>query len=122
MNEEGLLTVVTLDMQLYDLAMKLWCNIDQISQLFLFRPGELHIIFWALASVGDYIEGSGIDQAWIEAGMYSATTVSNQILKGKHVYRALECHFVTMISIYTLFFSQFLNLQKMKMTKNQNQA
>ena len=108
LNKDGMLTVVTLDMQLYDLSMKLWCDVDHISESFLFRPGELHIIFWALASVGDYIEASGLDQAWVEAGMYSATTVTNQILKGKHMYRALECHFVTLISIYTLFFEQFL--------------
>ena len=114
LNEEGVLTVVTLDMQLYDLAMKLWCSFDHVSNTFLFRPGELHIIFWALASIGDYIEVSGLDQAWVEAGMYSATIVNNQILKGKHVYRSLGCHFVTVISIYTLFFkkcfSQFPDL------------
>ena len=63
---------------------------------------------WALACIGDYIEGSGIDQAWIEAGMYSATTVIKQVLKGKHLYRSLECHFITIISMSTLFFQQFL--------------
>ena len=64
-----MVTVVTLDMQLYDLAMKLWCSEEHIANAFLFRPGELHIIFWALASLGDYIEGSGLDQAWVEAGL-----------------------------------------------------
>ena len=42
----------------------------------------------------------------MEAGLYSATTVNNQILKGKHLYRCLECHFATIISIYTLFFKK----------------
>ena len=107
-NPAGMRTVVTFDMQLYDLAMRIWCNVNHIEKDFLFRPGELHIIFWALATVGDYIEGSGIDQAWVEAGLYSATTVSNQILKGKHLYRSLECNFVTTISIYTLFFKKYL--------------
>ena len=97
-------------MQLYDIAMKLWCSVVNISTSFLFRPGELHVIMWALATIGNYIEGSGIDQAWVEAGMYSATTVNNQILKCKHLYRSLECHFTTMISTYTLFFKQFLQL------------
>ena len=80
-NRQGELTAVTLDMQLYDIAMKLWCSVENISTSFLFRPGELHVIMWALATIGNYIEGSGIDQAWVEAGMYSAITVNNQILK-----------------------------------------
>ena len=102
------LTVITLDMQLYDMAMKLWCSVEDVSNSFLFRPGELHILMWALACIGDYIEGSGIDQAWIEAGMYSATTAIKQVLKGKHLYRSLDCHFITTISMYNLYFQQFL--------------
>jgi len=64
------ITVVTLDMQLYDLAMKLWVEREDIRNHFLFRPGELHIVFWALSALGKYIEGSGIDQAWVEAGLH----------------------------------------------------
>ena len=36
--------------------------------------------------------------------MYSATPVNNQILEGKHLYRFLECHFMTVLSLYTLCF------------------
>ena len=107
-NKPGQLCVVTLDMQLYDMAMKLWCDVEQVSMNFLFRPGELHIIFWALATIGDYVEGSGLDRAWVESGMYSAATVNKQILKGKHMYRSLECHFVTLISCYSLLFQSYL--------------
>ena len=107
------LTVITLDMQLYDMAMKLWCSVEDVSNSFLFRLGELHILMWALACIGDYIEGSGIDQAWIEAGMYSATTVMKQVLKGKHLYRSLECHSITIISQCTpCFSSSFLKVSQ----------
>ena len=82
------ITVVTLDMQLYDMAVKLWVEREDIRTKFLFRSGELHVVFWALASLGDYIESSGIDQAWDEAGLYSPTTV-NKILIGKQLYRSL---------------------------------
>ena len=101
------ITVVTLDLQLYDMAMKLWVEREDIMKQFLFRPGELHIVFWALAALGKYVEGSGIDQAWVEAGLYSPATVS-QILNGKHMYRALEAHTVTLVALYSLFFKQFL--------------
>jgi len=103
------LTVVTLDLQLYDMAMKLWMERDDIRKQFLFRPGELHVVFCALAALGKYVEGSGIDQAWVEAGLYSPTTVT-QILNGKHMYRALEAHSVTLIALYSLFFRKFLQL------------
>ena len=100
-------TVMTLDMQLYDMAMKLWVEREDIRKQFLFRPGELHIVLWALASLGNYVEGSGIDQAWVEAGLYSPTTV-NQILNGRHMYRAVEAHMVTLIALYRSYFQRFL--------------
>ena len=55
-------------------------------------------MFWALAALGKYVEGSGIDQAWVEAGLYSPTTVT-QILNGKHMYRALEAHTLTLLAL-----------------------
>ena len=39
-------TVVTLDMQLYDKAMKFYCSSPEIRRMFLFRPGELHIVIF----------------------------------------------------------------------------
>ena len=50
---------------------------------FVLRIGELHTIFSALKAIGRYtsIECSGIHQLWVEAGMYSRTTV-RQIIEG----------------------------------------
>jgi hypothetical protein len=47
-------TVVTFDLQLYNMAMKLWLSNPNIRQDFLFRPGELHILFWALSALGNF--------------------------------------------------------------------
>ena len=80
--------VVTLDLQLYDMAMRLWIERADIQDKFLFPPGELHVALWDLTTLGKYVKGSGIDQAWIEAGLYSPTTVT-QILNGKNLYRSL---------------------------------
>ena len=41
----GAITVMTLDLQLYDLAMKMWVENEDIGKQFLFRPGELHVCF-----------------------------------------------------------------------------
>ena len=103
------ITVVTLDLQLYGMAMKLWMEREDIKKM-MFRPGELHIIFWALTTLGKYVEGSGIDQAWVEAGLYSPTTVT-QILNGKHMYQAMGADTVTLLALYSLYFKKILEHQ-----------
>ena len=97
---EGKPTVVTLDLQLYEKAQKLMSR-DDMKGKFVLRIGELHTIFSALKAIGRYIECSGIDQLLVEAGMYSPTTV-RQIIEGKHLYRAMEAHMVTLITLYSL--------------------
>ena len=106
---DGMMTVVTFDMQLYDQAMRLWEVNEEIRSNYIFRPGELHVVFWALAALGKYIEASGIDQAWVERGLYATCTVS-KILQGKQLYRALEAHMVTLLTFYQLYFNKFLHL------------
>ena len=49
--------------------MRLWEINTEIRSNYVFRPGELHVIFWALAAIGKYIEASGTDQAWVEGGL-----------------------------------------------------
>ena len=93
------LAIDTLDLQLYDPAMCLWEVNTEIRNKCIFRHGELHIIFWALAAIGKYIEASGIDQAWVEGRLYKTCTVL-KILQGKQLYRALEAHIVTILAFY----------------------
>ncbi|CAG9761624.1 unnamed protein product [Ceutorhynchus assimilis] len=107
-NGNNAVTVITFDMQLYDLAMKIWVADENIQKQYIFRPGELHVTFWALAALGKYIEGSGIDQAWIEAGMYSASTVS-RILEGKQYYRSLEAHMTTVLALCDFFIEKIIS-------------
>ena len=93
-------TVITLDLQLYEKAQKLMSRSDMKGK-FVLRMGELHTVFAALHALGKYVEASGIDQAWVESGMYSPTTV-RQILDGKHIYRAMEAHMVTTLTLYNI--------------------
>ena len=60
-------------------------------------PGELHIILWELAALSKYVEDSGIGQAWVEAELYSPTTVT----QCKNMYRALKAPTVTFIALYS---------------------
>ena len=70
---EGKPTVITLDLQLYE---KLVSKEDMTGK-FVLRIGDL-------SDKGHrkvYIQCSGINQLWVEAGMYSPTTV-RQIIEG----------------------------------------
>ena len=39
---------------------RLWVVNEEIRNNYIFRPGELHVTFWALAALGKYIEASGV--------------------------------------------------------------
>ena len=61
-------SIISLDLQLYSKAKQVQSR-DEINRNFVFRPGELHIAFAFLHTMGKYIQGSGIDQTFIEAGL-----------------------------------------------------
>ena len=48
-----------------------------------------------LKCIGKYVEDSGLDRLFTEAGIYGENTLS-QILAGKHLKRAMEAHHTTM--------------------------
>ena len=72
----------------------------------ILRPGELHIVMAVLRTIGSYIENSGIDNSFVEAGLYSSQTVC-QILEGKHVRRGLQTHLTAVQVLYKLYFDAF---------------
>lgn len=57
-NGPDCITVIGLDMQLYDMAMKLWATNEYIRQKFFFVTGQLHTVFWMLQNIGTYIKGN----------------------------------------------------------------
>ena len=63
-------TIISFDLQLYIKAIMLQQRPD-IQNCFLFRMGELLVVFCALKVIGKLIDGSGLDQIFDEAGMSS---------------------------------------------------
>ena len=51
---------------------------------YIFRLGELHIVFAMIKVLGKYIENIGLDRLFIETGIYGKTTLG-QIKNGKHM-------------------------------------
>ena len=62
-------TIISFNLQLYIKTIRLQERND-IKELFVFRMGELHVVFCVLKAIGKFIYGSGLDQVFNEAGRY----------------------------------------------------
>lgn len=94
-------TIVTLDLQLYAKCMQMRENSDVLKN-YIFRLGELHVVFAFLKVMGKYITGSGLDRALLEANIYGPATLG-QIIDGKHMKRGVEAHMTIYLSLYNLY-------------------
>ena len=100
------LTLVWLDMDLYKRVHKLSFLDHQFQDNIIPSPGPFHIVLCALQCLGATVESSGLDVAWIEAGLYSSITVI-QILNGKHHNRALDAHQISLQALFDLWIEAF---------------
>ena len=66
----------------------------------------MHIVFAMLKYIGKYIEESGLDRLFVEAGLYGESTPS-QILNGKHRKREMEAHFPMYLAFYCVYLRAF---------------
>ena len=100
-------TIVSLYLQLYSKCIQLQSNLE-ISEQFIFRMGELHVVFTALKTLGKIIDGSGLDQSFIEAKIYGPNTVE-QIKNGKHMRRSFEGFLTLYVSLYKIYLNELID-------------
>lgn len=98
--------IVTMDMDLYKRALKLEHLEPQYKDKWLLCPGAFHTVLCALRCLGRTIEGSGLDEAWQEADLYSSVTTS-QIINGNHHNRAMKAHQITLQALFDLQMEAF---------------
>ena len=103
----GKKTIVSMDMQLYAYCMQLQSD-SAIHDQFVFRTGELHIVFAMIKSIGKYIDSSGLDQIFIEANIYGPATME-QIKGGKHMKRSVEAFMSMYTALFHLYVEQIMN-------------
>ena len=96
----GRKSIISLDLQLDSKAKQVQSR-DEINRNFVFRPGELHIVFAFLYAMEKYIQDSAIDQTFIAAGLHGPATL-NQILRGKHMIRGMEAHIVMYLWLHEM--------------------
>lgn len=99
-------TVISLDIGLYVPAKQLQMHRNDLDNIIL-RPGELHTVMAMLRAIGTYIDNSGIEQFWVESGIFGNSTV-RQIMDGKHVNRGVEAHLTMLQALHTLYIEAFL--------------
>lgn len=98
---------VWLDMDLYKRAFKLaYLHPNEYGGKWILFPGQFHVALCALRCLGRTIEGSGIEDMWVEADIYGVPVVS-QILNGSHYSRAIKCHQITLQAFSDLWFEAF---------------
>ena len=61
--------------------------------------GELDAVFAHIRAIGNLINSSGIEDAWLEAAWYDCECIIRQILDCKHIKHAIEVHEAAYIAI-----------------------
>ena len=100
-------TILSLDLQVYGKFIQLQLNLE-ISQQFVFRNGELHIVFTALKTLEIIKDGSGLDQSFIEARTYGPNTVE-QIKNGKHMKGSFEGFLTLYVLLYKIYLKELID-------------
>ena len=90
-------TIITLDLELYAKALQVQGR-NEIANNFVWRTGELYIVFTFQHVIGKYIENSSLDQSFIDCDIYGPVTV-NQILNGKHMKRGMKAYMVFYLAL-----------------------
>ena len=78
-----------------------------VLKVFVFRMGELHAVFCALKTIGKVINGSCLDQSFVQAGIYGTTTFE-QVKGGKHLDRCFELFLTLYLSLYKLYLQKLI--------------
>ena len=76
---------------------------------FIFRLGELDIVFAMLKVLGKYMIDSGLDDIFFETGIFGPTNF-DQIIQGKHKKIFLEVYFTLYLVLLTMLYENVLTL------------
>ena len=94
-------TIVAFDLQLYSKCIQLQAR-EEINSTFVFRMGELHVVFAFLKCIGKYIDNSRLDDIFIEAKIYGPSTME-KMKGGNHMKRSFEAYLTLYIALYQLY-------------------
>ena len=106
-------TVISLDLALYKPAKQLQIHRNDLNKIILWT-GELHFVMIQLQTIGTFIEGSAIDNAWIDVDLCVSITLK-PIIEDWHVKQGLEAHIIALQALFTMYTQAFMdNIPEMK--------
>ena len=69
--------------------------------------GTFHLTKTVLKCIGKYLEGSGAELTWLEAGIFGPTVIEKSVLNGGHYSRCLEGMQLLSESLWRLLYQEF---------------
>ena len=82
---------IVADQPLYSRAKEMvWAN-QELYENVVMMLGDLHILFNFLKAIGQHFENSGLDDIWVESGLFAQNSVES-MMDGKAYYRAVRGH------------------------------
>ena len=99
-------TIITFDLALHEKVVQLLDSRTNLKSKVDPRLGEIHVVMAALRAIGVSMENSGIDYAWMEAGVYGSAT-TKQIPKCNHYKRTLRAYIYSYMALYELALDEF---------------
>ena len=99
-------TVIVVDQPLYSRAKELiWASPDALSDVVMLL-GDLHICFNFLKVIGKHVESAGLDDAWVEAGLFAQNS-TEAMMDGKAYYRAVRGHTLAYEALWRIKWEKF---------------
>ena len=101
-------TLYDINMSIYAKCIQLQSN-KEITSNFLFRLGELHVVFAMLEALKKYINNSGLDQPLVEAAIYGPATIE-QMKYGKHMKKSFEANTKLNVALFCVYMERFVSV------------
>ena len=99
-------TITFFDQPLYAKAKEVVWASEEYDQVIVLLGG-LHITFNFLRAIGQHMESAGLDDVWVESGLFGQNAVKS-IMDGKHYYRAVQGHIWAYEALSRIRFEAYL--------------
>ena len=93
--------VVTSDLAIYVKAKEIQCRVPDELHKVVIRMGSFHIALSYLSLLGKMYSDSGLEDLFIESGVYASGTTS-ALMAGKQYNRGIRAHKLTLETMFRL--------------------
>ena len=101
-------TVIVGNQPLYSRAKELVWATQEMYKNVIVLLGDLHILFNFLKVIGQHLESSGLDDIWVDSGLFAKNSVDT-MMNGKSYYRGVRGHMWTYEALYHIWWEMFMN-------------